>query len=521
MKINEIEKNWDLIVIGGGIPGAGIFREAVRNGLRVILVEQKDFAWGTSSRSSKLVHGGLRYLKEGRILLTWASVHERERLLKEASGLVKPLEFLMPVYSDQSPGKWMLEAGLSLYDLFAQENHHKYFDTNDFFEMVPEIKKKNLLGGFQFLDAQVDDARLVQCEINEAVANGAVAMNYTKVTDIKRNSRDLVSGVTVVDTETHDEIELSTHAVINATGSWVEKLHISPDPKRHIRPLRGSHLIFPSKILPVNQAISFVHPTDNRPIFVLPWEGAVLVGTTDIDHKSDLSLEPFMTKEEMKYLMKGLQVFFPELNISSKDCISSFAGVRPVLSKGKRDPSKESRDHVVWEKNGLVTVTGGKLTTFRKVAWDAIKAIKPYLPVPELYGESEPVFLPAPDIPDEDFGISVWEWKRLYGRYGEKAKELVSDAVNKDLTPIPGTHTLWAEIPFAAKYEQVRHLSDLLLRRVRIGLLVPEGAKVYLDRIQQLCEGVLPWDKQRWEEEKSLYMNLWQNAYRVPDLPSA
>ena len=211
IQLNKIEKNWDLIVIGGGITGAGIFREAVRNKLQVLLLEQKDFAWGTSSRSSKLVHGGLRYLKEGRVLLTWASVHERERLLKEAPGLVEPLEFLMPVYSDQSPGKWILEAGLSLYDLFARENHHKYFDANEFLRQVPKIKKEKLQGGFQFLDAQVDDARLVQRLINESSAAGGIARNYTKVTKIIRNEKGSVSGVAVVDSETGDTRSFSTH----------------------------------------------------------------------------------------------------------------------------------------------------------------------------------------------------------------------------------------------------------------------------------------------------------------------
>ncbi len=521
MKLNKIEKYWDLIVIGGGITGAGIFREAVRNGLHTLLVEQKDFAWGASSRSSKLVHGGLRYLKEGRILLTWASVHERERLLKEAPGLVEPLAFLMPVYSDQSPGKWMLEAGLSLYDLFARENHHKYFDAKYFTQLVPEIKKENLLGGFQFLDAQVDDARLVQRIINESVEAGGTALNYTKVTEIIRNDRGFVSGAAVVDVETKLTKIFSTHAVINATGPWAEKLHNSPDEKRHIRPLRGSHLIFPSTILPVNQAVGFTHPVDDRPVFVLPWEGAVLVGTTNLDHKSDLSLEPIISEEEIKYLMEGLTIFFPALNISLKDCISSIAGVRPVLSEGKLDPSRESREHVVWKDRGLVTVTGGKLTTFRRLAWDALKAIKPYLPVSELTGESEPVFLPAPDMPDEDFEISRWQWQRLYGRYGEKAKELVCYAANNDLTPIPGTHTLWAEIPFTARFEQVRHLTDLLLRRVRIGLLTPQGGAAHLDRIERLCSPVLPWNKSRWIEEKVLYMNQWKNNAAIPDFLAA
>ncbi len=516
MKLKDLDDKWDLIIVGGGITGAGILREAARMDLRVLLVEQKDFAWGTSSRSSKLVHGGLRYLKEGRIKLTWASVQERERLLKEAPGLVETLAFLVPVYGDQSPGKWMLEAGLSIYDLLAREKQHKYYSEAEFCSLEPHITREGLIGGFRFLDAQVDDARLVQRVLNEAVGDGAFAINYTTLVEISRNRRGAVSGVTVQDTETHESRFLSTHAIINATGAWAEKLHPSPDPKRHIRPLRGGHLFFPFHVLPLEQAVSFAHPRDNRPMFALPWEGAILVGTTDVDHTTDLSIEPCISKQEVEYIMEGLHTLFPSLDISLNDCISSIAGVRPVLSEGKLEPSKETREHVVWENDGLVTVTGGKLTTFRRLAWDALKAIKPYLPMPKLYGESEPVFSPVPDKPYEKNGVSDQVWRRLYGRYGEGARELVEMSAPKDLESIPGTYTLWAELPFVARHEQVRHLSDLLLRRVRIGLLTSRGGEEYLGRIQKLCRPELGWKKKHWKEETDMYLRLWNHAHALP-----
>ena len=270
MSLEALPEKWDLIIVGGGITGAGILREAIRTGLHVLLVEQKDFAWGTSSRSSKLVHGGLRYLKEGQFWLTKVSVEERERLLKEASGLVEPLGFLMPVYSGQKPGRWTLETGLSLYDLMAHDKQHRFYGAQEFSMLAPHIKQEGLLGGFRFLDAQVDDARLVQRLINEAVVSGANALNYITVTEIRRNARDEVVGVEVEDTETHATKTFSTRAVINATGSWAEKLHPSPEPNVHLRPLRGSHLVFPSWALPVAQAVSFVHPADNRPYSLFP-----------------------------------------------------------------------------------------------------------------------------------------------------------------------------------------------------------------------------------------------------------
>ena len=224
----DLETNWDVIVIGGGITGAGIFREAVRAGLKTLLLEQKDFAWGTSSRSSKLVHGGLRYLKEGRFFLTRDAVRERQRLLTEARGLVTPMGFLVPVYKDRGPGRWTLEAGLSIYDLIAKRRQHSYLDIDEFIRRVPNIDRKGLTGGFQFFDAQVDDARLVLRLIFEGLAAGGAARNYTRVAAVGRDAAGRVSGVTVEDVHSHQTRTLSATVVINATGCWAEALHPSP-----------------------------------------------------------------------------------------------------------------------------------------------------------------------------------------------------------------------------------------------------------------------------------------------------
>ncbi|MBW2595946.1 MAG: glycerol-3-phosphate dehydrogenase/oxidase [Deltaproteobacteria bacterium] len=517
MEIKNLQENWDLVVIGGGITGAGIFREATRMGLNVLLVDRMDFAWGTSSRSTKLVHGGLRYLKDGHLLLTKASVEERERMLREAPGLVEQVGFLMPVYRGTSPGKWSLDIGLLLYDLMAREKQHQFYDTRDFSALTPHLKRKGLAGGFRFFDAQTDDARLVLRLINEAVASGGCALNYTAAREILRNGDGKVTGILIEDTETLEKKTISTCAVINATGAWGEELHPSPDKKRHLRPLRGSHIVFSSSVIPIDRAVTMVHPADNRPVFAIPWEGAVLVGTTDVDYREDIQKEPSITKEETSYLLEAINTFFPSLDVSADNCISTFAGIRPVLSEGKLSPSEESRDYVVWKDKGLVTVTGGKLTTFRKMAWDTLKAAKPFLPPVRFTGRRDPVFFPVPDtIPKEDFGLSAEIWRRLYGRYGKAADELVKTAATADLTTIPGTFTLWAELPFTAKHEQVKHLSDLLLRRVRIGLLTPMGGKEYIKRIQKLCESSLPWDRKRWKQEIRDYLDLWRQSYSIP-----
>ena len=516
MSLQDLPKIWDLIIIGGGITGAGIFREASRMDLSVLLVEQKDFAWGTSSRSSKLVHGGLRYLKEGQFLMTKIAVAERERLLKEAPGLVESLGFLLPIYKDQSPGKRTMQVGLSLYDIMARERQHQYYDAEKFIQMVPHINPNGLKGGFHFQDAQVDDARLVLRLINESKASGACALNYTAARRIDRDADRHVVGVELEDVETHEIKNVSSPAVINATGSWAEKLHPSPEPQRHLRPLRGSHLVFTAAAIPLNEGLSFMHPQDNRAVFVIPWEGAVLVGTTDLDHPQDLSVEPNITEAEVVYLMNGIQAIFPSLNISLADCLCAFAGIRPVLSERKLKPSEESREHVVWVDHGLVTVTGGKLTTFRRLAIDALNAAKSFLPPDKIAGRKAPVFSKVQQLPALEYGLSLETWRRLYGRYGNAANTIVKSANADDLTSITGTHTLWAELPFVAQNEQIRHLGDLMLRRVRIGLLTPQGGKAYLKRIQRLCKKALPWDRRRWKEEINLYLAQWNHAHALP-----
>ena len=215
--------------------------------------------------------------------------------------------------------------------------------------------------------------------------------------------------------------------------------------------------------------------------------------------------------------MQGVQTLFPSLAIARKDCISTIAGIRPVLSEGKLGPSEESREHAVWVDKGLVTVTGGKLTTFRRLAFDALKAARPFigserLPDPDesLFGETDPPVL-------TDSRLSEAAWLNLTGRYGPSALDIVRRAQPQDLESIPGTRTLWAELPYAARCEQVRHLSDLLLRRVRIGLLTARGGKVYLKRIRNLCRPILPWDQRRWKQEINQYLSHWQQVHGLPE----
>ncbi len=511
----DIEGPWDILVIGGGITGAGILREATRLGLKGLLVEGHDFAWGTSSRSSKLVHGGFRYLKEGRLLLTRDSVHEREQLLQEGPGLIDPLGFLLTVHKGDFPGRWTYELGLTVYDLLALRWDHRYYSPADFHLLAPHLHTDNLQGGFRYGDAQTDDARLTFRVIREAIADGARAINYARVVDLLLED-GTVRGVELVD-ELHGEVkQAAARVVINATGAWADGLRQPLGSTAHIRPLRGSHLIFPSWRLPVAQAVSFLHPFDHRPVFIFPWEGVTLVGTTDVDHRLPLDREPRISPQEVAYLMAAVGYQFPSLSVSLEDVISTYAGVRPVIGSGKQDPSEESRDHVIWDEHGLVTVTGGKLTTFRLIALDVLKVIRnrfPNLP------ESDP-HMPVLNQVDEVIpgcsDVTDSCRRRLLGRFGAEAQAVVASAQAGELECIPGSQTLWVELRWAARSEAVVHLDDLLLRRTRLGLLLPAGAEAILPVVKQICQQELLWSDQQWQQELSRYAEIWSSSYSLP-----
>jgi glycerol-3-phosphate dehydrogenase len=336
---SKLRQQWDLLIVGGGITGAGLLREAVRLGLKALLVDQRDFAWGTSSRSSKLVHGGLRYLKEGDFLLARAAVQEREELLADGPGLIDPLGFLLSVYKGDSPGRLLYGLGLSVYDLLAMRWSHTYHAPEAFQMLAPHISREGLRGGFRYGDAQTDDARLVLRVLFEAMAAGGEAINYVAAEDLlfqedPASGRRIVTGVVLRDTVGDRLTEVRARIVVNATGVCADVLRSRLKAPPRMRPLRGSHLIFPAWRLPVAQALCFIHPADSRPVFIFPWMGITVVGTTDVDHLDNLQEEPAISPDETAYLMAAVEAQFPRLNLTLEDVISSFAGVRPVIGTG-------------------------------------------------------------------------------------------------------------------------------------------------------------------------------------------
>jgi glycerol-3-phosphate dehydrogenase len=506
---------WDVLIIGGGITGAGILREATRCGLHALLVEGRDFAWGTSSRSSKLVHGGFRYLKEGKFQLTRHSVHEREHLLHEGPGLIDPLGFLLTIYKGDFPGRLTYAMGLTVYDLLALRWDHNYYSPQDFRLLAPHISLDDLQGGFRFGDAQTDDARLTLRVIREAVAEGAAAINYVRAQRLVMEEGE-AKGAELTDELTGRHAQAYASLVVNATGAWADHLRQQAGGSPRIRPLRGSHLIFPTWRLPVAQAVSFLHPFDHRPVFIFPWEGVTLVGTTDVDQTESLDLEPRISPDEVSYLMAAVEYQFPSLAITLEDVISTYAGVRPVIGCGKVNPSDESREHVIWEEGGLLTVTGGKLTTFRLIALDVLRAARPRFP-----GMSEPdhdmpvlnqIDLELPGCDD----LSGECRRRLLGHYGAEALEVVVAAQPGELEAIPGTNCLWVELRWGVRAEAVCHLDDLLLRRTRLGLLLPHGGESIFPMVKQICTQELGWSEARWQQEQADYQTLLSKSYSLP-----
>jgi len=522
----QAEQVWDLIVVGGGITGAGILREAVLLGLNVLLLEQNDFASGTSSRSSKLVHGGLRYLNNFQIGLTWQSVSEREILLKEGEGLINPLPFLMPTFEGDKLPSWMYEIGLYMYGWMGRKwRVHRVFDAYELQMLSPALANRNLKGGFRFYDAQTDDARLVLRVLKEGIeahrehssAGRGIALNYAQVEDLRRDSTGHVSGVWVVDRVSGEHHELQGKVIINATGAWADRLRVKIGAQPRIRPLRGSHLIFRSSRFPLYQAVSFPHPEDGRPVFAFPWEGVTLVGTTDLDHQDSLDEEPRISDEEIDYLLNALRFHFPSLDLARSDIMTTFAGVRPVIgSGGDVPPSKESREHALWEEDGLLTVTGGKLTTFRLIALDALKTVRRHLPNMGKISDDLSALDPLPAVVRHPPDLTSGQALRLAARYGAEILEFAGALPAEERMSIGTLPIHWMEFQWAARHEAIVHLDDLLLRRVRLGLLAPDGGEKYLPRIRALVQSELGWDDAQWEQEEASYLALWQSYYGSP-----
>ncbi|WP_198650429.1 glycerol-3-phosphate dehydrogenase/oxidase [Saccharospirillum mangrovi] len=514
-------QDWDLIVIGGGITGAAVLREASRLGLRCLLLEQRDFAWGASSRSGKWVHGGLRYIKQGQLLTTWHAVRERDKLCAQLPGLIDIEGMHWPLYRRDWKGSLIIRAGLWLYDRMAGKRRRHPVSLTRLHEMFPGLEVPNLDGALCFYEGQTDDARLTLRLIQAAESSGAIALNYAEVTGLyqpESAGKTPVRGV-YVDLGDAQPTRIPARQVIAATGAWADRLRVQSSQANapRIRPLRGSHLVFDAARLPVRGTLITEHPHDRRPGFITPFQGRVIVGNTDLDHRQDLQQDAAITDAEVDYLLASVNHYFPSLNLQRNDILATFSGVRPVVDSGADDPSKEARDHAVWEEHELITIGGGKLTTFQHIARDALRRVRDKFPeLKRLHRAGPPLSMPS-HWPDKPSALNDAQFKRLAGRYGERLGEFLASADAKTLNIIPGTDTLWAELPWCARHEAVVKLDDLLLRRTRIGLLLAHGGAGLQQPIRKLVQPALGWDDTKWQEEWHRYSELWHRYYGVPD----
>lgn len=367
---------WDVVIIGGGATGLGSAVDAASRGFRTLLIEQSDFCKATSSRSTKLIHGGVRYLKQGNVSLVRESLHERGLLLRNAPGLVKPLEFVIPTFS--LPERWFYGVGLKAYDLLAGKlgmTASKMLSTADVQRRVNTIRADRLSGGVSYYDAQFDDARLTIAMVSCVENLGGTALNYAKVTSLcKKNGR--VSGVVVQDVETQQQYEVAAKSVINATGIFTDSLREMDDASSSpiLEVSQGTHIVVDRSFLPGDTAIIIPSTDDGRVVFIIPWHGSVVIGTTDVPMPEPV-LDPIPRDDEIEFLLHHATRYLNR-KVTVTDIRSCFSGLRPLVkAKGTSATSKLSRDHhVITSSSGMVTVTGGKWTTYRRMALDAVNA---------------------------------------------------------------------------------------------------------------------------------------------------
>jgi glycerol-3-phosphate dehydrogenase len=507
---------FDIAVIGGGITGAGVALDAATRGLSVALVEKRDFASGTSSRSSKLIHGGLRYLENFHFGLVRESLHERAVLSKMAPHLSKPLSFLVPVYStnDRSPlgaSKLKLSIGLWLYDFLAGSQNiesHRWLTTDEAVRLAPAIERDGLRGAFIYYDCLTDDARLVIEVIKAAAARGALVANYAAARGLAMN--DGVTSLQIEDTLTGRSFDLRATIVVNAAGVWSDEVSRLSDASayRKLRPSKGIHIVMPSERFQNQTAALIPSLGEDRFLFVIPWQGRTIVGTTDTDYTGDLD-EPRAEASEVDRVVRSAARAFPSAKLSSEDVISTFAGLRPLgFRAGIGRPQDASRKEEIFENaSGLITIIGGKLTTWRRMAERVIDLAVRRLerldgvPRPEAHRSStEHVQLAGGPIAHtsaeaseavRDFGLPVTTVEYLIESYGGNYRvllEITRESEELKSTLIEGLPHIEAEVIYAARHEMTATVEDFLSRRTRLELLARDHGRSCAERVASLLK---------------------------------
>lgn len=466
-------RTWDVVVIGGGASGLGIAVDAQTRGYRTLLLEQYDFAKGTSSRSTKLVHGGVRYLKQGNVALVLEALRERGLLCRNAPHLVFDLAFVVPRY------RWwegpFYGIGLKLYDRLAGNLNlapSRLLDRQETLRRIPNIERENLIGGAVYYDAQFDDARLALALAQTAVDHGATVLNYMRVTDLMK-TEGAVTGVIAVDQESGAEYEVTARVVINATGIFADGVRRMDDATLEplLSPSQGVHLVFDRSFQPSDTAIMVPRTDDGRVLFVIPWYDRVLVGTTDTPVPR-AEVEPRALPDEIAFILRNAARYLAR-DPTTADVLSVFAGQRPLVqADGAHAPTKAiSREHAVLVSNsGLVTIVGGKWTTYRKMAQDTVTDAAPVGGLPDRPCVTEPLRLHG-WMAREDPAFPRAAHLMGYGADAEAVEAFLAADPDRQAPVHPRLPYVMGQVLWAVQHEMARTLEDVLARRTRALLL--------------------------------------------------
>ncbi len=519
-------ETFDVLVIGGGITGAGVARDAALRGLSVALVEKGDFASGTSSKTSRMVHGGLRYVAQGQFGVVAESCAERDRLWRLAPRLVWPTPFTAPVYRHTKHGLLMARVGLWLYDLLARfrtYRRHRMLRPEQVVAAEPAVRRDGLIGGAVYYDCRANDARLTLAVIQSAHEHGALVANHVEVCALlKEGGR--IAGAEVLDHVTGERLTVRARVTVNATGVWADRIRQMDDPAAPplMVPSRGSHLVIPREKLDIRAAVTFTGA--GRARFALEWGDTCILGTTDPQHEGDLD-QVFATTEEVDELLAAANEVF-DVHLTREDVLSTYAGVRPLVRQEGKSAYQVSRAHRLVESDaGLLTIVGGKLTTYRRMAEEtvdrAVQRLAREHGVPARRGcqttrlpFAGAVRDPAAELadlaaryPHLDRDVLA-HLARAYGPGADTVLAFVHDDAAWGERLVPGLPYIWAEVPYAVQHEMALTLDDVLIRRMQVfyedaaqGLGIAAAVAARLARL-------LGWDPATVERQVERYRQL-------------
>ncbi len=533
------KEHYDLIIIGGGITGAGIAYDAVTRGLKVALVEMQDFAAGTSSRSTKLVHGGLRYLKQFEIKEVADLGKERAIVYENGPHVTTPEWMLLPFHKGGTFGKFTTSIGLWMYDHLAKvkrSERRTMLSAEETLEKEPLIKKEGLKGGGYYVEYRTDDARLTIEVMKAAVAKGAHALNYVKATSFLYNEHKKVIGIKAKDMLTNKEINIYANKTVNATGPWVDEVRMKDYSRndKQLRLTKGIHLIIDQKHFPLQQAVYFDTP-DGRMIFAIPRDGKAYVGTTDTFYDGDTA-SPRPTTEDRDYLLRAIDYMFPDAGVKKEHIESSYAGVRPLIYEEGKDPSEISRKDEIWEgESGLITIAGGKLTGYRKMAETVVDLVVKELSAKEgkSFGPCLTKQLPISggDVGGSDQFPSFVETKVqemvaagfseemadiLVRRYGSNIDQLIaySKSYHEEKEALP--LSVYSELMYTINEEMVVKPVDFFIRRTGVLLFEISEVRKWEDMVISKMATIFEWtdsETEKYKHELEKEMNLAAFSY--------